>query len=291
MNKLKKIFGGINLTWKRLIIFAIIAGIYTAIMAILPITDNTSFKDITIGFEVWILFGIIIIMNSKSAKDSALKCFIFFLISQPLVYLIQVPFSSMGFGLFGYYKYWFIWTLLTIPMGFIGYYIKKNKWWGILILVPILLLLGVHYGNYLRETIYNFPYHLLSLMFCFITLLLYPICIFNNKKVKTIGFIISILIILIMSAMVFMHQSVYNTTILISDEENDVVFNKDYNVYLEDNEIGKVYIEYNENLENYLINAEFVKAGKTNLILVDENGNKTIFELTVGNNTFDINKK
>lgn len=129
MNKLKKIFGGINLTWKRLIIFAIIAGIYTAIMAILPITDNTSFKDITINFEVWILFGIIIIMNSKSAKDSALKCFIFFLISQPLVYLIQVPFSSMGFGLFGYYKYWFIWTLLTIPMGFIGYYIKKNKWW------------------------------------------------------------------------------------------------------------------------------------------------------------------
>ena len=63
MNKLKKIFGGINLTWKRLIIFAIIAGIYTAIMAILPITDNTSFKDITINFEVWILFGIIIIMN------------------------------------------------------------------------------------------------------------------------------------------------------------------------------------------------------------------------------------
>lgn len=291
MNKLKKIFGGINLTWKRLIIFAIIAGIYTAIMAILPITDNTSFKDITINFEVWILFGIIIIMNSKSAKDSALKCFIFFLISQPLVYLIQVPFSSMGFGLFGYYKYWFIWTLLTIPMGFIGYYIKKNKWWGILILVPILLLLGVHYGEYLRETIYNFPYHLLSLMFCFITLLLYPICIFNNKKVKTIGITISILIILIMSAMVFMHQSVYNTTILISDEENDVVFNENYKVYLEDNKIGKVYIEYNENLEIYLVHAEFTKAGKTNLILVDENGNKTIFELTVGNNTFDINKK
>ena len=94
-----------------------------------------------------------------------------------------------------------------------------------------------------------------------------------------------------MSAMVFMHQSVYNTTILISDEENDVVFNENYKVYLEDNKIGKVYIEYNENLEIYLVHAEFTKAGKTNLILVDENGNKTIFELTVGNNTFDINKK
>ena len=30
-----------------------------------------------------------LLLNSKSAKDSALKCFAFFLISQPLVYLIQ----------------------------------------------------------------------------------------------------------------------------------------------------------------------------------------------------------
>ena len=31
---MKKLFGGINLTWKKLIIFAVIAGAYTAIMAI-----------------------------------------------------------------------------------------------------------------------------------------------------------------------------------------------------------------------------------------------------------------
>lgn len=85
-------------------------------MALLPITANTSFRDISVSFEVWILFGIIIIMNSSSAKDSALKCFVFFLISQPIVYLIQVPFSDMGFEIFGYYKYWFIWTILIIPM-------------------------------------------------------------------------------------------------------------------------------------------------------------------------------
>lgn len=291
MNKLKKLFGGINLTWKGLIIFSIIAGIYTAIMAILPITNNTSFKDITINFEVWILFGIIIIMNSKSAKDSALKCFIFFLISQPLVYLLQVPFSDMGFGIFTYYKYWFMWTLLTIPMGFVGYYIKRDKWWGILILTPILLLLGYHYYSYLRETIYNFPYHLLSTLFCFITLLLYSICIFNNKKVKIAGVTISILIILVMSVMAFTNKIVYKTSILASDGDNDIVFNENYNVYLEDNKMGKVYIEYNEGVEIYIVNAEFTKAGKTNLVLVDENGNKTIFELNVGSNTFDINKK
>ncbi len=102
---MKKLFGGINLNWKKIIIFAIIAGVYTAIMALIPITKNTSFRDIAIQFEWWILFGIIIIANSKSPVDSALKCFVFFLISQPLVYLIQVPFSWQGWHLFSYYKY------------------------------------------------------------------------------------------------------------------------------------------------------------------------------------------
>ena len=86
---MKKLFGGINLTWKKLVVFSIFAGIYTAVMAMLPIAKDTSFNDLTVTFEVWIFFGIFIIMNSKSPKDSALKCFIFFLISQPLVYLVQ----------------------------------------------------------------------------------------------------------------------------------------------------------------------------------------------------------
>lgn len=291
MKKIKNLFGKIELTWKKLILFAIIAGIYTAVMAVFPITNNTSFKDISIGFEVWILFGIIIIMNSKSAKDSALKCFIFFLISQPLVYLIQVPFSNMGIGIFTYYKQWFIWTIFTIPMGFIGYYLKKNKWWGMLILTPILLLLGTSYYEYLRETMYYFPFHLLSTLFCFITLLIYPIYVFNDKKIKWIQMIISIFIILIMSIMAFKNKIVYSTSILISGDEDSIVFNENYNAYLENSQFGKVYITYDEDVEEYLIKAEFKKAGKTNLILVNESGKETVFELFIGSNTFSINKK
>ena len=108
---MKKLFGGINLTWKKLILFAVITAVYTAIMAILPFTQDTSFRDIAIFFEWWILFGIIIIANSKSPLDSALKCFVFFLRSQPLIYLLQVPFSWQGWGLFGYYK------ILKTPLG------------------------------------------------------------------------------------------------------------------------------------------------------------------------------
>ena len=291
MEKIKNLFGKINLTWKKLIIFAILAGIYTAVMAILPITNNTSFEDITISFEVWILFGIFIIMNSKSAKDSALKCFVFFLISQPLVYLIQVPFASMGWGLLGYYRYWFIWTILTIPMGFIGYYMKKDKWWGLLILTPMLLLLGEHYGKFLGEIIYNFPYHLLSTLFCIITLLLYPMCIFSNKKVKIAGTIISLVIILAISIITLSNNTVYNTTVLVNGGSAGAVFDDSYNVYLEDDSFGKVYIVKEPHIDDYMVNAEFKKAGKTNIILEDLDGNKEVFEIDIKNNSYDINKK
>ena len=291
MEKIKKLFGGIDLNWKKLIIFAIIAGVYTAVMAILPIAKDTSFADITISFEVWILFGIFIIMNSKTAKDSAFKCFIFFLISQPLVYLLQVPFSSLGWSLFGYYTYWFIWTILCLPMGFIGWYMKKDKWWGLLILTPMLIFLGMHYSGFLGKTIYDFPHHLLSTLFCLITILIYPICIFSNKKIKIAGIIISVLIILITSIMTLNSNKVYNTTVLTNGGSAGAVFDDTYNVYLEDSSYGRVYITYDEGLEDYMVNAEFKKAGKTNIILEDSNGNKEVYEIDIKNSSYDINKK
>ena len=181
IEKVKKLFGGIDLSFKKLIIFAIIAGVYTGVMAMLPIAKDTSFADITISFEVWILFGIFIIMNSKSAKDSALKCFVFFLISQPLVYLIQDVINHSNLFL-TYYRFWIAWTIGTIPMGFIGYFMKKDKWWGLVILTPMLIFLGLHYSGFLNQTIYSFPYHLLSTLFCFITLLFLFISIVRNRR-------------------------------------------------------------------------------------------------------------
>ena len=159
---MKKLFGSIDLTWKKLIIFSIIIGIYTAVMAILPITYDTSFRDISIQLEWWILFGIIIICNSKSPKDSALKCFVFFLISQPLIYLIQVPFSNLGWLIFMYYRYWFIWTLLCLPMGYIGYYIKKNNILSVIIILPMIAVLTYLGLGYLNSALEVFPHHLIS---------------------------------------------------------------------------------------------------------------------------------
>ena len=288
MYRIKKLFGGIELTWKKLIVFAIIAGLFTAAMVILPATNDTSFEDIAVYLDVWILFGILIIMNSKSPLDSTLKCFVFFLISQPLVYLIQVPFSSLGWQIFGYYKYWFIWTLFTLPMGYIGYYMKKDKWWGLLILAPILIILGIDYSNYLGKTVYLFPHHLLSALFCAVTIAIYPLCIFNDKKVKTIGIIISILIILAATVYALVNRYTYNTTLLSNNGELGAVFDDSYKAYLEDDSFGKVEIVYNEAIEDYLLNANLVKGGHTRLILEDSKGNRKIYNLDIGYSKVDI---
>lgn len=47
---MKKIFGELNLTWKKLILYAIILGVYTAIVAMIPGLKYTSFNTITITF-------------------------------------------------------------------------------------------------------------------------------------------------------------------------------------------------------------------------------------------------
>ena len=287
MEKIKKLFGGIDLSWKKLIIFAIVAGVYTAIVAMLPIARDTSFADISISFEVWILFGVIIIMNSKSAKDSALKCFVFFLISQPLVYLVQdlVQHSSLFIT---YYRLWIGWTICTIPMGFFGYFMKKDKWWGLVILTPILVFLGIHYSGFLSQSLYNMPHHLLSAIFCVITMLLYPIVIFNDKKIKIAGIVISTLIIIAMTIIALTNRTSYNTTILTNGGEAGAIFDDSYKVYLEDSKFGKVYIAYDENLEDYKVNAEFTKAGKTNVILENPSGDKQVFEIEIKEHSYEL---
>lgn len=282
MKRLKKLFGEIDLSWKRLIIFAIIAGVYTGIMAMLPIAKDTSFADISMTFEWWVLFGVFIIMNSKSAKDSALKCVVFFLISQPLVYLVQVPFKPDGFGLFRFYPGWFKWTLLTIPMGYLGYYMKRDKWWGLMILSPILLFVGFHYQSFLSTLLSFFPNHLLSAIFCLTTMIIYPICIFENRKIKVTGFVISVIIILVMTVIAIGNEkSFYTTTIMNSGSYNGVEFDDTYKVYLKDEEYGKVSIIYDSSLENYSVNAEFNKKGETEFIIESLDGNKQIFKIII----------
>ncbi len=279
---IKKLFGGLNLTWKNLVIFALIAGVYTAVVCILPITKNTSFHDIGETFEVWILCGIIIIMNSESNLDAALKCFVFFLISQPLVYLLQVPFSSMGWHLFIYYKYWFIWTLLTLPMGFVGYFLKKQKNWGLVILVPMLLILAYQASSFFSQMLFWPPRHVLSLIGCFFTMYASVLCIFDkNKKVRRIGVLIDLILTAGIIVLGLVRPFVYNTTILTSGGSKGVVFDDTWEASLADPKKGDLQIQYYENLEDYALVAEFRHAGETQLIMEAPDGEKKVFDLII----------
>ena len=274
---MKKLFGGINMTWKKVILFAILCGVYTGVMALIPATKDTSFRDISISFEWWILFAILIIVNSKTPLDSALKVFVFFLISQPLVYLVQVPFSPDGFGLFRYYPAWFEWTLLTFPMAFVGHYMKRDKWWGLLILAPMLLFLGFHYLGFFGEAVHFFPNHLLSALFCAVTLIVYPLFIFRDKRIRIAGLILSILILIAASVYGVLDQRshTYDTSLLSSGGEICAVdYDDSYKVYLEDPSFGDVHIGYEENIESYLVYASFKKTGDTVLVLEAPTGEK-----------------
>lgn len=284
-----KLFGGINLTWLKLIIFAVIAGVYTGLINQVEFLYDTSFRDIAISFECWIFFGTVIIMNSKSNIDSALKCFVFFLISQPLVYLTEVPFQ--GWGIMGYYRNWIVWTILTLPMGFIGYYLKKDKWWGLFILTPVLVFLGIHYYTYLGMTIFFVPHHLLSCIFCVLSMIIFSVFIFSEKKVRIAGIIISCIILISMTVLSLSRPVIYNTTLLMSGGEKGIVFDDSYTAELADDKFGTVNIEYESGIEEYMLNAHFRKAGRTEFTLESPDGEKYTFEINIKKDNYEITQK
>ena len=289
MKTLRKLFGGIDLTWPKVIASAVIAGVITGVIAILPVFQYTSFHAITVSMEVWILFGIILIMNSKSNVDSALKCFVFFLISQPLVYLVQVPYSALGWGIFGYYRYWFIWTVLCLPMGYIGYYMKKGKWWGYLILLPMIILTAFSYSTYFADYLFCMPRYILICLFCACAMILYPVVIFEDRRIRTVGAAVGAALVVILTVIGLLRPPVYSAEILGNNEEHP--FDDSYTVSLADEKYGSVKIIYMPEVEDYMVRAELRRMGSTVLTLVSPEGEKTEFDLSVKRDTYRITKR
>ena len=289
MKKLRKLFGGIDLTWPKVIASAVIAGVITGVIAFLPVFQYTSFHAITVSMEVWILFGIILIMNSKSNVDSALKCFVFFLISQPLVYLVQVPYSALGWGIFGYYRYWFILTVLCLPMGYIGYYMKKGKWWGYLILLPMIILTAFSYSTYFADYLFCMPRYILICLFCACAMILYPVVIFKDRRIRTFGAAVGAALVMILTVIGLLRPPVYHAEILGNNEEHP--FDDSYTVSLADEKYGSVKIIYMPEVEDYMVRAELRRMGSTVLTLVSPEGEKTEFDLSVKRDTYRITQR
>jgi hypothetical protein len=68
-------------------------------------------------------------------------------------------------------------------------------------------------------------------------------------------------------------------------------FDDSYNVYLVDKKYGDLNIEYDEGLECWALQADFKKAGKTELILESPEGKKTTFNISIRRHTYSIKEK
>ena len=271
---LSKLFGGIRMTWKRLIIFAVISGVITGLIALL-IPDNNSIHQIAVTFEAWIVLAIIVVVNCEKPAEAALKTFVYFLISQPLVYLVQVPFNRLGFGLFRYYwPYWFIWTAATLPGAFIAWYIKKeNLLSGLILSVALAMLIWIGTG-YLKTMIGSFPRYLLAMLFCYGAVPVLILYILRRKPERLLAAGIALLVLA--ASLFFAMRSDSRTTYAVSfslDTEKYPV-TEEWTVQLEDPENGKVTITPGDEIISTSCHVEVIDVDKpADIILTDPEGN------------------
>ena len=187
MVKMKKLFFETKMTWKRVILVSVATAVVTALMMILPFTGDTSFRQIGVTLECWILFALFIILNCDTPLEAGMKTFVFFLISQPLIYLLQVPFSWQGWGLFGYYGRWFILTLLCFPGAMLAWYVKKDKWYSALILSVATGYLGFSVVYYANSCLRRPPRYLFAALFCAVLAVFLILLILKSKKNRIIA--------------------------------------------------------------------------------------------------------
>lgn len=294
---MKKLFGNFKISWKFLILFSFILGIGVGVLNRIPILNNTSFQDIAVIFDMWIVLAIFIIINCNSWKEAVFKCFIFFLISQPVIYLtevtIEVIFHNADFTslLVKYFKNyyigagWFRWTILTIPGSFIAYQIKKDN-----IISAIILSVATGALTYFGTTeLFNtitkhFPYHLLNELLCFYFAYRLIFVILSGKKERIISFVITSLGIIVSLALIYNNKQfpmIINAPLdldegvvakeCISADETIVTCNVD--------DSGLVTIYSSSNV------------GTANVTIIDTNDNEYVYEVVSTSDEFDYTKK
>jgi len=199
---MKKLFFGMEMKWWKVIAFAVITGVYTGIIMQIHFLDGTSFQDIGISYEWWILFAVIICMNCEKPLEAALKTFVFFLISQPLVYLTMWP--EYHCFPWNYYRFWGFMTILTLPGGYTCWQVKRKNLLSALILsvaCGFLALMGV--GGLLSVfRVGGFPYHLLTALFCLAQAAVYIIVLQDRTRTR----LITTAIALVMAVAYFAYQ-------------------------------------------------------------------------------------
>lgn len=292
---MKKLFKDINISWEFIIIFSILIGLLVGIINRIPILNNTSFQDIAIVLDMWIIFAIFIIVNCNTWKEAVCKCFIFFLISQPLIYFTEILLDVIIYhkdftNLFTlYFKNYYIgsgWltlTFLTIPGSFIAYQIKKDNVLSSIILSVATGYLAFSGTTCLIECIFNhFPYHLLNGLICLFMAFMLIFLILKNKKNRVISLIITIIGIIL------------GITFLMCQKNNPMLINEI--VDFEDNMIIVDYTVENEDIAHvslsddgkYMDVSSSSKVGSTKIIVKDESNKEYTYIVNSTSKEFTI---
>ena len=191
MNTLKKIFFETKMTWKRVILLSVLCGVIPGLLMIPAALEHTSFQQPGISFEFWILFALYIILNCEKPVEAGLKTFVAFLISQPLIYLVQVPFARLGWQLFDYYPRWLLLSFLTLPGGMIAWYTKKGTILSALILSVANGILCFMLPDFYRSLLIYFPGFLLSVLFTLAEIVVFTLLLLPGKRERLVAFLLA----------------------------------------------------------------------------------------------------
>ena len=120
-------------------------------------------------------------------------------------------------------------------------------------------------------------------------MILYPVAIFEDKKIKAVGAVIGGVAVAIIAVICLLNPPVYSTEIMGNGGEYQ--FDDTYTVYLADGKYGDVDIRYNDVFEDYMLHADFKRAGDTVLTLVSPDGEKTEFNVHIERDKYEFTKR
>lgn len=248
MKTLKKLFFEIKMTWLKVVIFAVVSGAAAGLLLIPTALRTTSFVNPGTTFEYWMFAAILIVLNCEKPLEAACKTFTFFLISQPLVYLVQVPFNKMGFGLFQYYPPWALLTVFTFPAAIVAWYLKKKNLLSVVILAAAQLVLGYCLFFFCPTVISFFPHMLLTVLFIIAQLVIYPLVCFEGKE-RIISLVLAgIIVVGCFGFAVYDRAQYFGTkTVLINVDDGEYTFSDDKGVFdVSYDDDGYIIIKYDK---------------------------------------------
>lgn len=257
----------IEMNWRRVLLLSVASAVVTALLNCIPTLARTSFAAPAETLELWVVLAVLIIMNCSNVKEAMLKTFVFFLISQPLIYLIEVPFKEAGWSLFQYYPFWGVITVLTIPGAALAFRVKKGDILSAVILSVANFLLLLNGLSRISIVVYEFPRYLITLIFCLFFPFWFIVSLLKEKKSRIIAFLLAIAMILALICM--------------------------YVVFPRDSTLSYLVEEGNWKLESVSPSGLQVQVGEDDMtlkshmngeytvILEDESGRKLCYDVTV----------